>query len=75
MFWENTEKCRNFSVPIKKKIIKIGKDGNESILTIVQDLRQFHHQILLMILHKQFIKLNVEIVIVFLKTKVSRTIQ
>ena len=27
-------KCRNVSVPMQKKIIKIGKDGNESITII-----------------------------------------
>ena len=43
-------------------------------LLIVQDLWQAHYQILLMILQKEFIKLNVKIVIVFLNMKVSRTI-
>ena len=33
MSWKNTEKCRNFSIPIEKEITKIDKDGNESILT------------------------------------------
>ena len=27
---ENKEKCRTFSVPIKKEIIKIDKDGNKT---------------------------------------------
>ena len=31
---ENKEKCRTFSVPIKKEIIKIDKDGNKTDETI-----------------------------------------
>ena len=41
---------------------------------IVQDLWQVHYQILLIISHKESMKLNVKIVIVFLNMKVSRTI-
>ena len=31
---ENTEKFKTFSVPIEKEIKKVGKDGNENIVTI-----------------------------------------
>ena len=31
---ENSEKCNAFSIPIAKEVIKIDKDGNESVLTI-----------------------------------------
>ena len=52
--------------------MNIFKDGNESAVTIfykiklliVEDLRQFHYQILLIISQKEFIKLNGETVIV-----------
>ena len=30
----NTEKYKNVSVPIEKDVTKIGKDGNESVVTI-----------------------------------------
>ena len=33
-FGENTDKYRTFSVPIEKEVIKIDKDGNESVVTI-----------------------------------------
>ena len=54
--------------------MKIDKDGNEENLLIVQDLWQVHYQILLIISQKEFMKLNVNIVIVFLNMKVLRTI-
>ena len=41
---------------------------------IVEDLWQVHCQILLIILQKEFIKLNLKIVIVFLNMNVLRTI-
>ena len=31
---ENTEKCITFSVPIKKQIAKIDKDGNDKVVNI-----------------------------------------
>ena len=31
---ENTEKCKTFSVPIEKKVTKIDKDSNESVVTM-----------------------------------------
>ena len=34
MSWENTEKYKPFAVPIEKQVAKIGKDGNESIVTL-----------------------------------------
>ena len=30
---ENAEKCKAFSIPIEKEIIKIDKHGNESVVT------------------------------------------
>ena len=55
--WENKEKYKTFSVLMKKKITKINKDGDKSVvnisykinLLIVQDLWQVHYQILLII--------------------------
>ena len=68
---ENTEKYKTFFVPIEKEVTKIYKDGN---LSIVQDLWQAHYQILLIISQKEFANLNVNIAIVLLNMKVSRTI-
>ena len=31
---ENTEKYKTFSIPLAKEVIKIDKDGNESVVTI-----------------------------------------
>ena len=59
---ENKEKYKTFSVPVKKEITKIDKDGNEN------------YQILLIILQKKFIKSNVKIGIFLLNIQVSRTI-
>ena len=42
---------------------------------VLHDLREFHYQIFLIISQKEFLKLNVKIVIVFLNFKVSRPIQ
>ena len=66
-------------------VIKDGndKDANESVVTIsykknlliLQDLWQLHHQILLILSYKEFTKLNLKIMVVFLNMKVSRTIQ
>ena len=33
-FGENTEKHKNFSVPIEKEVTNIDKDGNESVVTL-----------------------------------------
>ena len=82
-FGEDTEKYKTFLVPIKKGITKINKDGNQSVVTIsykkklliVQDLWQLHYQILLVISQKQFTKIDVKTVIVFLNMRVLRTIQ
>ena len=41
---------------------------------IVQDLWQVHYETLFMISQKEFIKLNVKIVVTFLNMNVSRTI-
>ena len=82
-FGEDTEKYKTFFVPIKKGITKINKDGNQSVVTIsykkklliVQDLWQLHYQILLVISQKQFTKIDVKTVIVFMNMRVLRTIQ
>ena len=34
MSWEKYRKVQNFSVPIKKEVTKIDKDGSESVVTI-----------------------------------------
>ena len=31
---KNTEKYKTFSVPIEKEVIKLDKDGNESVVTL-----------------------------------------
>ena len=31
---KNKEKCKTFSIPIKKEITKINKDGNENVANI-----------------------------------------
>ena len=79
---ENTEKYESFSIPVEKKVKNIDKDGNETVVTIsfkikFIDSTRFmvvHNQILVVISQKEFIKLNVKIVIVFLNIKVSRAI-
>ena len=79
---ENKEKYKTFSVPIKKKITKIDKDGNESVDNISYKIKfidsarfmQVHYQILSIILQKDLIKLTLKIVVVFLNMNVSRTI-
>ena len=79
---ENKGKHKTFSVPIKKEITKINKDGNKSVVSISYKTKfidsarfmQLHYQTLLIILQKKFIKINVKIVIVFLNMKVSRAI-
>ena len=36
---ENTEKCKTYSIPIKKEITKINKDGNESAVTVTYKIK------------------------------------
>ena len=36
---KNKEKSKTFSVPIKKEITKIDKDGNESVVTICYKIK------------------------------------
>ena len=81
---ENTEKYKTFSVPIEKEVIKVDKDGNESVITISYKIKFIDSarvvatllsNLVLVISLKEFTKLNVKIVIVFLNTKVSMTIQ
>ena len=35
MSWRKQEKFKTFSLPIKKEITKIDKDGNESVESVV----------------------------------------
>ena len=78
---ENTEKYKTFSVPIEKEVTKIDKDGNESVVTISYKIKIIDRArflasslFLLIIFQKEFIKLNVKIVVVFLSMKMSKTI-
>ena len=78
---ENKEKYKP-SVPIKKKITKIDKDGTESVDNISYKIKfidsarfmQVHYQILSIILQKDLVKLALKIAVVFLNMKVARTI-
>ena len=36
-YGENTERYKNFLIPIKKEIRKVNKDGNEYMITILQN--------------------------------------
>ena len=82
---KNAEKYNTFSIPIEKEVKNIDKDGNESvgttsykikfILLTAQDLWQIHYHIFLIILQKEFIKLNEKIMVVFWNMKVSMTIR
>ena len=85
MSWGKQRKVQKFFCSNKKKIIKIDKDGNEIVAKILYkiefiDSARFmvsslsNFQILLIILQKEFIKLNVKIVVVFLNMKLLRTI-
>ena len=78
---ENTEKYKIFSVPIEKEVTKIDKEGNENVATIscktkLIDSERFMVSSLSSLVDNftRGIQLNVNIVIVFLKMKVSRTI-
>ena len=70
---QNKEKYKTFSVPVKKEITKIDKDGNESVETISCKIKLIAN--MLIISRREFIKLNVKIVVVFLNIKVSRKIR
>ena len=64
------KKSKTFSVPIEKEVRKVNNEDNEDILIISYKIKfsdsarfmQVDWQILLMILHKDFTKLNVKIV-------------
>ena len=80
---ENTQSYQTFLVPIEKQVTNIDKDGNENAVAMSYRIKffysarymiQVHYQILLIISQKEFIKLSVKIVIVFLNMKVSRTV-
>ena len=36
-YGENTERYKKFSIPIKKEIRKVNKDGNDYMITILQN--------------------------------------
>ena len=79
---ENTEKYKTFPIPIEKEVTNIDKDDNESVVTIsfkikfIDSVRFMASSllILLIISQKEFTKLNVKMVIVFLNMKVLRII-
>ena len=64
------KKSKTCSVPIEKEVRKVNNEDNEDILIISYKIKfsdsarfmQVDWQILLMILHKDFTKLNVKIV-------------
>ena len=63
---DNTKKYKTFSVPVTKKVKRVDENGRETIkpypldynLLIVQDLREAHCQMLLIIVLKEFVKLK-----------------
>ena len=67
--WENAEKYKTFSVPIKKEI-KVDKDGYENIATVfskfkfIERARSITRSILL-IISQILIKLNANILVAF----------
>ena len=79
---ENSEKYKTFSVLIEKEVANTDKDGNENVVPISYKIEFIDSarfmasslSILLITSLKEFIKLNVKIVIVFLNMKVSRAI-
>ena len=79
---ENKVKCKTFSDPMKKEILKTDKDGNEIVDTIsykikfIDSARFMASSLSNLIdnLRKEFIKLNVKVEIVFLNINVSRVI-
>ena len=66
VYKKNTEKYKTFSVPVTKEVKRIGKTGEETSKSISYRLQlvdstkfwQAYCQILLIILLKEFIKLN-----------------
>ena len=79
---ENKGKYKTFSVPIKKEIRKIDKEGDQAVETIsykikfIDSARFMKSSLSNFVVHNLtgFIKLNVKIVIVFLNINVSRVI-
>ena len=78
---ENTGKCKTFSFPITKEVKRIDKnsDTTKTIssylanynLLIAQDLWQAHYQILLIILLKEFTKLNANVDMIIKNMKLA----
>ena len=69
---ENKEKYKTFSVPIKKEIAKINKDGNKILVNISHkikfiDIARFMASSLSNLVDKESIKLNVKIVLLIMK--------
>ena len=83
MSWEKYRKVQNYFIPIEKEVIKIDKDSNKSVVTISYKIKFIGSarymatslSTLLIISQKEFTKLHVKIVIVFLNMKLSKKIQ
>ena len=43
MLWENTKKCKTFSIPTEKEFGKVNKNGNDDIITISYKIKLFHN--------------------------------
>ena len=73
IFWKkNTEKYKTFSIPVTKEVKrtdKIGGGGGRGGNNKNRDLWQFRHQILLIILLNESIKLNVNMDMIIKKVK------
>ena len=78
MSWGKLIKVQNFSFPIEKEVLKIDKDGNESVATISYKIRFIDSarftttslsNLVDNLTQKEFTKLNVKIMITFLNMK------
>ena len=83
MCWWKHVTCKTFSVPIKKEVIKIDKDGNKSVETIsykikfIDSMRFMTTSLSKLVdnLTEGFTKLSAKNAIFFLSMKVSAAIQ
>ena len=83
MYWWKHVTCKTFSVPIKKEVIKIDKDGNKSVETIsykikfIDSMRFMTTSLSKLVdnLTEGFTKLSAKNAIFFLSMKVSAAIQ
>ena len=82
MPWGKHRKVQNFSIPIEKKVTNVDKDGTESVVTILYNIKFFDNARLIAIslsnlidnLAEKIHKIKCKIVIVFLNMKVLRII-